>query len=120
MSDVVYTPTEARQRLSILRDRAIAAGLGDVVRGVDYRLMITAIVEIGTLEKALAAAPPLDAAHADIVAQLDALPEPPPAASIPAPRRPGMASPANPPRPSPRPAPRRFTGPDKFDEEIPV
>lgn len=117
MTDVVYTPTEARQRLSILRDRAIAAGLGDVVRLVDYRLMISAIVEIEALEKALAAVP-LDAAHADIVAQLDT-PTETPAASIPAPRRPGIASPSNPPRPAPKPQ-RRFTGPDAMDLEIPV
>ena len=118
MTDVVYTPTEARQRLSILRDRAIAAGLGDVVRAVDYRLMISAIVEIEALEKALASAPPLATAHASIVAQLDT-PVGATAAAIPAPRRPGIASPANPPRPAQKPV-RRFTGPDKFDLEIPV
>lgn len=120
MTDIIYTPTEARQRLSILRDRAIAAGLGDVVRGVDYRLMISAIVEIGALEMALAAAPPLAVAHADIAQQFDTPPESSPAAAIPAPRRPGIASTANPPRPAPRPASRRFMGPDAMDLEIPV
>ena len=119
MTEIVFTPTEARQRLSILRDLAIAAGLGDVVRGVDYRLMISAVVEIENLERALAAAPTLDAAHADIVAQLDT-PAESPATTIPAPRRPGIASPSNSPRPAPRPAPKRFTGPDAQDLEIPV
>lgn len=119
MTDIIYTPTEARQRLSILRDRAIAAGLGDVVRGVNYRLMISAIVEIGALEMALAAAPPLAVAHADIAQQFDT-PHSSPAAAIPAPRRPGIASTANPPRPAPRPASRQFMGPDAMDLEIPV
>lgn len=119
MTDVAFTPTEARQRLSVLRDRPIAVGLRDLVRQVDYRLMISAIVEIENLEKALAVVPPpLDAAHADIVQQLDTPPETP-AAAIPAPRRPGITSPANPPPPSPRPM-RRFTGPDAMDLEIPV
>jgi len=113
------TPTETRQRLSILRDRAIAAGLVRVVQRVDIQLGIAAQLAIGDLEKALADAPPLAAAHADIVQQLDT-PAETQAAYIPAPRRPGIASPANPPRPAPRPAPRKFTGPDRFDEEIPV
>lgn len=112
------TPTETRQRLSILRDRAIAAGLVREVQRVDIQLGIAAQIAIGDLEKALADAP-LDAAHADIVAQLDT-PAETQAAYIPAPRRPGIASPANPPRPAPRPAPRRFTGPDAQDLEIPV
>ena len=113
------TPTETRQRLSILRDRAIAAGLVRVVQRVDIQLGIAAQLAIGDLEKALADAPPLAAAHADIVQQLDTPPEAP-AAAIPAPRRPGTAASANPPRPAPKPAPRRFTGPDAMDLEIPV
>lgn len=113
------TPTETRQRVSIVRDRAIAAGLVSLVQRVDIQLGIAAQLAIGDLEKALADAQPLDAAHASIVQQLDA---PPVAsvASIPAPRRPGIALPANPPRPAPKPAPRRFTGPDAMDLEIPV
>lgn len=112
------TPTETRQKLAILRDRAIAADLVRVVQRVDIQLGIAAQLAIGDLEEALAAAPPLAAAHASIAQQLDTPPEPP-AASIPAPRRPGIASTANPPRPAPKPV-RRFTGPDAMDLEIPV
>lgn len=111
------TPTETRHRLAVLRDRAIAAGLVSLVQRVDIQLGIAAQLAIGDLENALAA-DPLDAAHADIVAALDTPPATP-AASIPAPRRPGIASPANPPRPAPKPM-RRFTGPDAMDLEIPV
>lgn len=113
------TPTETRQQLAILRDRAIAAGLVSLVQRVDIQLGIAAQLAIADLEEALAAAPALDVAHASIVQQLDT-PTEVPAAAIPAPRRPGIASPSNSSRPAPKPAPRRFTGPDRFDLEIPV
>lgn len=113
------TPTEVRQRLAVVRDRAITAGLIDAVRRTDASLMIAAHIAIRSLEKALAENP-LAAAHADIVAQLDT-PDAEPAASIPPPRRPGVTPPTASvhTKPAMRP-PRPPTGPDRFDLEIPV
>jgi len=112
------TPTESRQRLAVLRDRAIAAGLGDLVRSVDARLLLAAAIEIDELGKALAEVPPLTAEHTTIVEQLDTLtPEP---AAIPAPRRPGISAPPASVLPRPKMPPRRPTGPDAADLEIPV
>lgn len=113
------TPTETRQKLAVVRDRAITAGLLDVVRRSDASLMIAAHLAIDALEKALAANP-LAATHAEIVAQLDT-PDPEPTTSIPAPRRPGITPPpaSSPAKPAIRPQ-RRPTGPDAMDLEIPV
>ena len=83
------TPAESRQKLSVLRDRAISAGLIDFVRDVDILLLLVPAMEVVALEKALAEAP-LAAVSADIVAQPDT-PDPEPASVIPAPRSPVVA-----------------------------
>lgn len=94
------TPTEIRQRLAVVRDKAIAAGLTDVVRRTDASLMI--------------------AAHAEIVQQLDT-PDPEPPAAIPPPRRPGIAPPPASAQIKPAGRPQRKpTVPDAYDLEIPV
>lgn len=113
------TPTEIRQRLAVTRDKAIAAGLVNVVRRTDASLMIAAHLALNSLSKALADAP-LASAHADIVAALDT-PDAEPAASIPPPRRPGVTPPPSSAlnKAAVRPQ-RKPTGPDKYDLEIPV
>ena len=111
----VSTPTEARNRLAIARDKAIAAGLLDVVQDADRRMMIAVGLAIATLEKAVSDAGVATALSA-IVAGLDAVATESPR-PIPAPRRPGILGkpPAQPKAPA-----RRYTGPDEMDREIPV
>lgn len=122
------TPAESRQKLADLRAQALAAGLSTIVAGVNIRLGLAATSAIKDLEKALAELPapdPLAAAHADIVADLDAASIPP--ASPIALRKPvlGAAKPVMAsgvlPKPRQPPSvPRGITGPDAWDLEIPV
>jgi hypothetical protein len=115
----LLTPTEVRQRLAVVRDRAITADLIDDVRRIDASLMIAAHLAINSLSRALADAP-LAATHAGIIKQLDT-PDTESTTTIPAPRRPGITPPpaSAPAKPAMRPQ-RRATGPDRFDLEIPV
>lgn len=123
------TPAESRTRLVGLRSKALAAGLDSAVASVDIRLALAATSAIRDLEMALAELPapdPLAAAHADIVADLDAAAVPP-ASPIASPKKPTLGG-GKPSVPSgvlskhrQPPAPQRGpTGPDAWDLEIPV
>ncbi|MFC5394524.1 hypothetical protein [Bosea vestrisii] len=102
--EITLSPAESRQRLTNLRRRALDAGLSDVVHGVDIRLAIAAQLATLDLEKALA-----NTIGPDQPAQ--GAQEPLAPAQPRKPTLPGRASPRS---------FRQPTGPDRWDEEIPV
>lgn len=117
------SPAETREKLRDLHQRAKAAGLTSVVDLVDITLATASALAIQRLEAALAD-PSLQRQHEAMVESLDA--EPAPARPLIAPpRKPvqpvGAASTIRmPPLRTPPPkAPRKITGSDKFDLEIP-
>lgn len=118
------TPAETRERLRDLHARAKAAGLKSVVDLVDITLATASALAIQRLEAALAD-PGLAKQHEAIVESLDAEPSPAKAPVAPPMRKPAPipgAPPAirmPPPKKPPPSAPKRVTGPDRFDEEIP-
>lgn len=117
------TLAETREKLRTLHAQAKAAGLTSVVTQVDISLAIASQLAITKLEAALAD-PALQAQHQAIVESFDAEPcaarppiAPPRKPAIPQGAAPAIRMPAL--RPPPPQAPRRVTGPDKFDLEIP-
>lgn len=118
------SPAETREKLRSLHAEAKAAGLTKVVDLVDIALATASALAIQRLETALAD-PGLQRQHETIVESLDAEPspaKPPVAPPIKKPSPPISAPPASrmpPPKKPPPSAPRKITGPDRFDEEIP-
>lgn len=118
------TPADTREKLRSLHAQAKAAGLQKVVDLVDISLATASALAIQRLETALAD-PGLQRQHEAIVESLDAEPAPSKAPVAPPIKKPAPvvgAPPAirmPPPRKTPPSAPRRVTGPDAMDEEIP-
>lgn len=118
------TAAETREHLRTLHARAKAAGLVRVVYDVDTALGLASALAIQKLEAALAD-PALQRQHEAIVESLDAEPSPPKPPVAPPMRKPVSAAGAPtaprmpPPKRPPPSAPKRVTGPDAMDEEIP-
>jgi hypothetical protein len=126
------TLPELRDALRAKQEAAKAAGLTPVLAQVDLKLALAVTESIALLDAALAAhtaavTPDLRTQHAAIVESLDA--DAPPARTPLAPlMRPLMPPPGSvpittrqppPPRPMPPKMPRKPTGPDEFDKDIP-
>lgn len=115
---------ETREKLRVLYNEAKAAGLVRVVYDVDTALATASALAIQKLEAALAE-PGLQQRHEAIVESLDAEPSPPKPPVAPPIRKPVPAAGAPPaprmppPKRPPPSAPRRVTGPDAMDAEIP-
>lgn len=118
------SPAESRERLRVLYNDAKNAGLKGVVDLVDIALATASALAIQRLEAALAD-PGLTRQHDAIVESLDAEPAPAKAPVAPPMRKPVPAAGAAPairmppPKRLPPKAPRRVTGPDAGDLEIP-
>lgn len=118
------TPAETRERLRVLYNDAKNAGLDKTVFEVDAILGLASARAIEKLEAALAD-PGLTRQHDAIVESLDASPAPAKSPVAPPMRKPVPAAGAlpsirmPPPKKPPPKAPRRVTGPDEFDREIP-
>lgn len=118
------TAAETRERLRVLHNEAKAAGLTKTLFEVDAMLGLASARAIEKLEAALAD-PALQRQHEAIVEHLDAEPAPMKAPVAPPLRKPVPAAGAPPalrmppPKKLPPKAPRRVTGPDAGDMEIP-
>ncbi|WP_066725840.1 MULTISPECIES: hypothetical protein [Hyphomicrobiales] len=113
------TAAETREKLRVLYNEAKAAGLAKTVFEIDAMLGLVSARAIEKLEAALVD-PGLQRQHENIVESLDAEPAPPKPPVAPPMRKPIPAAGAPPAaRKTPPSAPRRVTGPDAMDAEIP-